>query len=518
MGDQKLSLLNAITEDINAGKTLDEVVATVYDRLREIVPYNRIGVALIHQPEDRVKLVALKSDGRISLPMGYAGKLSGSSLETILQTGQPRIINDLIAYVAQRPQSASTRLMIEEGMRSSLTLPLIVHGTPIGFMFFSSRDAGTYGEDHVSFLRLISGHIAIALEKSLLVKELRDKTDYLESILRNSADAIIVVDRSQKILTWNHGAEKIFGYTESDMIGRSLALFVPPELVGELDEIRHRVETFGYVYNFETVRLTKDGRRLNVTITSTVIRDEAGNPIGRSAILRDLTPLKKLQDELIRVQSLAAVGELAASVAHEIKNPLAGISGAVQILSKAFAADDSRRPIVNELLHQVRRLDNTVRDLLIFARPWNPQPRSLDLCTFVEGLLARTESPNVHIRRDMPARCMVQADPQLLEHVLVNIVQNAVDAMPAGGQLTVRVLQENGYAHIRIADTGVGISPQNREKLFKPFFSTKSKGTGLGLAISKKLVDAHHGTINVESVPGRGTEVQITLPRDLKVN
>jgi PAS domain S-box-containing protein len=516
----KLQLISAITQEINAGKTLEEILDIVYERLRDFVPYNRIGVCLISTSEDRVKLVALKSDGPASLPVGYVGKLGGSSLAEIIATGRTRILNDLVDYLRRKPESAGTKLMIEEGMRSSLTLPLIVRAKPVGLIFFSSRAPNTYRSEHEEFLRLISGHLAIALEKSLLLKELREKSDYLENILRNSADAIIVVDRGHIIRSWNHGAEKIFGFRESEMIGQHFSKFVPAELsqAGELDEIQRRVEIEGYIAGYETVRLTKDGRRLSVNLTTTAIRDEQGRIIGRSAILRDLTPLKRLQEEVVRTQSLAAVGELAASVAHEIKNPLAGISGAVQVLSRSFATEDSRRPIVHELLQQVKRLDDTVRDLLIFARPWKPQPRSFDLSHLLNGILDRSRAPgtNVRMNRDMPPSCMIQADPQLLEHVFVNVVQNAIEAMPSGGQLTVRVTDDPSSAQVRIADTGIGIAPHNREKLFRPFFSTKSKGTGLGLAITKKLVEAHHGSIDVESQPGRGTVVQITLPKDLE--
>jgi PAS domain S-box-containing protein len=511
-------LIGRIIQDINMGKTLEEVLDLVYDRLRDIVPYNRIGVALINTTEDKVKLVALKSDGPTQLPVGYTGRLHGSSLEPIAKTGQSRIINDLQVYLRNKPESASTRQMVEEGMRSSLTLPLIVKSKPVGLLFFSSRTADTYTPEHEEFLKMISGHLAITLEKSLLLKELREKSDYLENILRNSADAIIVADRANTIRSWNHGAEKIFGWSESEMVGCHFSKLIPPELrqAGELEDIQRRVETEGYIKNYETIRLTKDGRRLMVNLTSTAIRDESGRIAGRSAILRDVTELKRLQEELIQTQSLAVVGELAASVAHEIKNPLAGISSAVQVLSRSFATEDSRRPVVNELLHQVKRLDNTVRDLLIFARPWKPQARPFDLCAFLQGLLARSSPPaNVSIQSSL-SQCTVDGDPQLLEHVFTNIVQNAFEAMPGGGTLSVDIQEHNGDARVVFADTGIGIAPHNLEKLFRPFFSTKSKGTGLGLAITKKLVEAHHGSIAVESRSGHGTVVQVTLPRHLK--
>jgi PAS domain S-box-containing protein len=516
---EKLTIITAVTEEMNAGSTLDEILGVLYGRLQGIVPYERIGVALVEPSRDRVRLVSLKTEGVPHLNVGYTGKLSGSSLDSILKTGRPRIINDLQEYLRQKPESGSTRLMVNEGMRCSLTLPLVVKGRPVGVIFFSSRRPGQYREEHIEFLQLVSGHVAIAVEKSILVKDLREKGDYLENLLQNSADAIIVVDRDNIVRTWNRGAEKIFGYTQSDMVGRPVSTFVPPEAPpDELERIMHRVDTEGFLSGYETVRMTKDGRRLAVSLTTTAIRDESGRFAGRSAILRDLTPLKKLQEELVRNQSLAAVGELAASVAHEIKNPLAGMSGAAQILRRSFAEDDSRRKIADEILNQIRRLDNTVRDLLVFARPWKAQVRKVDLVPLLDGALRRLEAapPSVRVGREGPDRFEAMADPQLLDNVLLNVLQNALDSMPSGGRLDVRLREENSHGRLEISDTGVGIAEHHRDKLFKPFFSTKARGTGLGLAISRKLIEAQGGSIELESSPGLGTTVTIRLPRHLK--
>lgn len=519
---RQIALIAAITEEINAGKTLEEILDIVYAKLRNLIPYHRIGVALVNGRADVIKLVALKSDSKPLLGIGYSGKLKGSTLAPIFKTGQPRIINNLEDYLRKKPESASTRLIVQEGMRSSLTLPLVVRGNPVGVIFFSSRKADEYRDEHVSFLKLLSGHVAICVEKTHLLHELREKSDFLENVLSNSADAIVIVDSNGIIQSWNKGAEQIFGYSKSEAIGKDTSFFAPPELVatGEVEKFQQMVLTQGFVTGYETLAMTRDGRRITVSATSNVLKDSSGRVIGRCSILRDLTALKRLQEQLAEAQSLAAIGELAASVAHEIKNPLAGISGAVQILSRSFREDDTRRKVADDLLHQVKRLDNTVRDLLIFARPWKPQARSFNLCLFLDSVLSRTETieaaAGLRIVRDMPARCMLRADPQLLEHVLVNVVQNAVDAVGGKGSITVRVMEEDSVARIEIADTGVGIPPQHRNRLFKPFFSTKSKGTGLGLAISKKIVDMHRGTITVDSEPGKGTVVRIVLPRDFE--
>lgn len=513
-----LNLLNEITQSINRGTSLEEVFDLVYERLHEYVPYNRIAIALTDETKERLTITAVRSDGKMVLHRGYSGALAGSSLEPLIREGKTRRIDDLQEYLARKPSSESTRLIVKEGMRSSLTLPLLVGGDPIGVMFFSSREPAAYRPHHEEFLRSIVGHVAIAVERSRLMDTLREKSDYLENILQNSADAIVVVDAQNRIRTWNEGARRIFGYEASEVLGQDYVMFIPPEdrSKGEPTRIKDLVEREGYLRDYECVRLTRDGRRLTLSVTSTLLRDKTGRLLGRSSIVRDVTHLKKLHEELVRSQSLAAVGELAATVAHEIKNPLAGISGAIQVLGDAIPADDSRRPVVREILDQIRRLDNTVRDLLTFARPATPVRQEVDLAQSLSrawSLLAQEPAAaQVAWTLEAAEGAKVHADPQLLHQVWLNLFTNALDAMPRGGKLAARVT-EGSPLRIEVRDTGHGIPPENLDKIFKPFFSTKTRGTGLGLAITRKIVEAHGGGIRAESAPRRGTCMIVELPR-----
>jgi signal transduction histidine kinase len=210
------------------------------------------------------------------------------------------------------------------------------------------------------------------------------------------------------------------------------------------------------------------------------------------------------------------VGELAATVAHEIKNPLAGISGAIQVIADAIPATDPRREIVSEILAQVRRLDETVRDLLVFARPWTPEPQTTDLIELlgrVTRILKQQERMStIALHCETPPSLVLSADPRLLQEVFFNILQNAVDALPRGGEIRVDIQETPGMAVIRVRDTGCGISPDHIPRLFSPFFTTKTRGTGLGLAISKRMIEAHGGRVEIDSELGKGTEVKISLP------
>ncbi len=511
-------ILNEIVQDLNAGRGFQDILDSIYARMRGHLPCNRLAVSVYDPARDSLTIHACRSDGPILLHEGYSARLRGSSLEPLLRTGEPRIIPDLDAYVRAHPTSEATRLIVREGMLSSLSLPLIARGNPFGVLFISSRHRDAYTADHATFTRNVAGHISVALERSLLVEELRKSKEHLENILENSADAIVTVDQSDLIRSWNRGAERMFGWPATEIIGQPIEALIPEELrdAGELRRIRTEVEREGFLEGYETVRVSRDGRRLAMSITSTAIRDKSGKIVGRSAILRDMTKVKRLQTDLVRSQSLAAVGELAATVAHEIKNPLAGISGAIQVIADAIPSTDPRREIVSEILAQVQRLDETVRDLLVFARPWTPEPQTTDLVELlgrVTRILKQQERMStIALRCDTPASLMLSADPRLVQEVFFNILQNAVDAMPHGGEIRVDIKETPGMAVIRVRDTGSGIAPDHIPRLFSPFFTTKTRGTGLGLAISKRMIEAHGGRVEIDSELGKGTEVKISLP------
>ncbi len=513
-----LHFLAEITTQINLGNPLDQVFLLIYDRLREFVPYDRIAVALADERHERLQITAARSDGKMVLGRGYSGLIAGSSLESLLRDGTIRVINNLQEYLARKPLSESTRLIVKEGMRSSLTLPLLVSGRPVGVMFFSSRQENMYRPEHEEFLRSIVGQMAIIVERSRLQDVLRERTEYLENILQNTVDAIIVEDREGRIRTWNEGARRIYGWSAEEVVGRPLEVIVPPELQasGELTRFRARVENEGFVKDYETERVTRDGRRVTINSTVTLLRNRAGKIVGSSILQRDVTHMKRLQQELIRSQSLAAVGEMAATVAHEIKNPLAGISGAIQVLGDAMPAEDVRRPVVKEILEQIHRLDRTVRDLLTYSRPATPERLELELAESVGrawSLLApQPAAAGIRYSLEGGEGVRVHADPQLLHQVWVNLFQNAIEAMAGGGELRVFI---TGAAPVlvEIRDSGTGVDQVHAERLFRPFFSTKTRGTGLGLAISKKIIDAHLGRIWCEGRPGKGSSFFVEMPR-----
>ena len=225
-----------------------------------------------------------------------------------------------------------------------------------------------------------------------------------------------------------------------------------------------------------------------------------------------------------KVEKMATIGELSSAIAHEIKNPLAGISGAIQVLLEGFPRGDKRREIVDEVLSEINRLDKTVRNLMAFARPPAPSLILIPVSAIIERTVelvagqAKNQQIDVNILSDDDLAdddlAAVRADPDQLQQVVLNIIVNALHAMPQGGALaiTTRKIMAGEMVEMAISDNGSGIAEDDLEKIFEPFFTTKTSGTGLGLAICRNIVESHHGTVDVESSLGKGTTFRIRLP------
>ncbi len=221
----------------------------------------------------------------------------------------------------------------------------------------------------------------------------------------------------------------------------------------------------------------------------------------------------------LHTEHLAEIGRLATTLAHEIKNPLAGISGAIQIIGDSLSAKHPHRPIIGEIIGQIRRLDATVRDLLQYSKPSPTRAQSFRIGETVERVLSVLGSEpalrKVPLHADVPATLpRVLADEDQIEQMLMNLVLNAADACTDGGEISIRCHANGQRVHLSIEDTGHGMTPEVAASAFDPFFTTKAKGTGLGLSICRRIVDAHHGTIALSSRVGQGTIVQVCLPAD----
>jgi PAS domain S-box-containing protein len=348
----------------------------------------------------------------------------------------------------------------------------------------------------------------------------------LESIINDSADVIFSLDADKHFRTWNHAAERIFGWSAAEIIGKHLSLIVPAELLkaGELPRIDHELETAGH-HHWETVRVAKDGRRIPVEVTVSALGDQQGTIIGRSVILRDISERKRLEESKLQAERLAVIGAMSAKLAHEIRNPLNSITlnidlaaDEIDALAKNQGADATEaRALLRSIGSEVRRIQRVTEDYLQFARMPKPHRDWVEVndvlaqgLSFMQSLFTAT---GVTIRteytRGLP---LIHADEEQLWQAILNIIRNALEAMPGGGTLSLRTACEGDEVLIRIADTGKGMTAEEHAQIFKPFFSTKTGGTGLGLPLTQQIITEHGGRVDCESVARQGTTFTLRLP------
>ncbi|MEO7272938.1 MAG: PAS domain S-box protein [Vicinamibacterales bacterium] len=465
----------------------------------------------------------------------------------------------------------------------------------------------------------------------------------LAAIVESSDDAIIGKDLRGIILTWNQGAERLYGYTADEVRGRSVALLIPDHLADELPDILRRVSAGDRVESHETVRRTKDGRLLEVAVTVSPIADASGRVVGAATIARDITARKagdralraselrwrsivesavdgivvidqqghieafnpaaerlfgfteaevlgqnitiimpepdrsdhdgylerhqrtgvaniigrgrevmgrrrdgsvfrlhlsvgemadgeqrrytgilhdltarlRMEDQLLAQAALAGLGEMAAVIAHEVRNPIAGIRGAIQVIGGRLPPDSRDAAVTKEIVARLDGLNDLVNDLLQFARPTTPRPEPVDLAALVRktATLAAADPAIAGVTIEVRGEAVpVMADRSLVEIVFFNLLLNGAQAMHGQGVLNVVVEALDATCTVTFEDRGPGIPADLREKVFTPFFTTKSAGSGLGLPTARRLVEAHGGTIDLACPPAGGTVVTVRFP------
>jgi len=369
--------------------------------------------------------------------------------------------------------------------------------------------------------RAIEGH-GLMVEKVRLQRELIEAKNFLESIVEKAGDAISVVDLEGKVLYWNEGAEKIYGYQKSEVQGKKLSAILSPRDEKEkakeeklMERVMERIKKGEAIPNLEVKRQTKDGKEIITSMTLSPLRDAEGKITGVSRICKDITSLKKAEERLTLAERLSSLGELSAGVAHELRNPLAGIKINTQILSRKKDFPEMERKLLNSTQEGIEKIQKIVDDMLHFAKPKPSHFKEEEINEVVEKSLAilQTKLKKGNISsffergQDLPK---VRIDIHQIQQVIINLILNSIQAMEKGGTLTIRTFSENGgKVGIVVKDTGVGIPRSHLKKIFDPFFTTKSEGTGLGLSITLKILENHGATIDVASEEGKGSTFTI---------
>jgi PAS domain S-box-containing protein len=448
-------------------------------------------------------------------------------------------LHTVAAYVMERdrPLISLHEESLPEEIRSGLpgggsgwaaALPMSFKENPIGALILgNAAEATGLSPDDYELALVLSNQVAGAICNAELfsqlettITELSALKQYNESILRNMSNGLITVDAGGNVVSCNRAGETLLGYPLQQ--GDSLTPQAAPPALHDLAAIlKETWETQTPISHRELSFPLQNGSSMPLKVSTSLLLDEAGRPNGVISILEDLSELRALEEERRQQDRLAMLGQMAAQVAHEIRNPLVTIGLGIQYLERGLEPDSPRRQAVQRITRQLERLEQTVTEFLSFSKPPSLRIERRSLAEVIDGAVelfsAHLQERQITLSKEYdPSLPPIPIDSEYIERVIANLVMNAMEATPQGGRITIgaRLKEESArpMAELSVADTGIGIPPENMDKIFEPFFSTHSKGIGLGLPIAKRIIEEHKGTIAAASSPGQGATFTILLP------
>lgn len=410
-------------------------------------------------------------------------------------------------------------------------VPCIVRGRMVAVIGLGrSTDGALLSSEDVEILRTVSGYVAVAIENSLLYQEQQERAaelellkEFNESIVESINVGLLAVDLDGRVTRCNSALEKILGVRRSDAIGKRVEELFSEDFTETLSQVlgtsRWKLTELRHIYKLHTA--TQAGRPLVLNIALAPLQADSQGRTGALVVLEDVTSRMRLEEQLQQREKLSSIGLLAAGVAHEVNTPLTGVSSYTQMLMGMFPETDPKYALLQKVRRQADRASDIVNNLLNFSRTGGATEfTELSVNQVMDDTLQLLEPQLRHSEIEI-ARAY---DPNLpkaygnavkLQQIFTNLILNARDAIPAGGRITLFTAStDDDTIVIEIADTGMGIAPENVAKIYDPFYTTKGvgRGTGLGLAVSYGIVQEHSGHIAVESTPGKGTTFRITLP------
>ncbi|MDN7226138.1 ATP-binding protein [Planococcus sp. N064] len=350
-----------------------------------------------------------------------------------------------------------------------------------------------------------------SMEKALISKE-----GYLQLFFETAKDAFAVFDVDNKIIAINPAFEELYGWTLEECIGQSISL-VPPEKSEEAAVRTLQVQKGESFSLLETVDAKKDGSRFHAQITLSPITDEAGNVVATSIISRDISYQKEAERLIVQAEKMKLAGEIAAGVAHEVRNPMTVISGFVQMMHNDL--DYPYKDYTKLIQSELERINLIISEFLVLAKPQASEAKRISLRQTLEDIFVLF-GPELNrqgiqfIKHWEKDDFDVRAEDHQLKQVLINLIKNSIDAIERQGEITLHIENfDDGFVSLRIRDNGVGIPEEVMARIFEPFYTTKATGTGLGLIISQKIIREHGGSLEIDSQEGNGTTATILLPK-----
>ena len=524
---RELAALLAISQTATQSLETEKILSDTLDKSLEILDFD-------------VGYIRTLDAGKKNLIVRVARGLSSPEfLSTSFPMDSPDPIVGKIVFKTQKPYIGTdirkdpmfqARTMEKEGVISLAMVPIVSKQRAMGFIAVGSKKLHKFTKREVRLLVAFSSQLGSALENAQLYDEVNKEKAYIENLVDNAGDAIISTDVEDRILTWNHGAEVIFGYSKEETVGQSLTILLPSHRAGELEEIRDKVRITGVIRNLEVRRIRKDGIIIEASLAVSPIRDKDDNVIGFLHLARDVTEKKRYEQRLKELDKMKSA--FVSNVSHELRTPLTAIKASADNMLDRLIGDLNAKQVgyLTRIKSNSDRLARLINDLLdlstIEAGKIDLRPANIPLVTLVkeaaESLrpVAAEKLINLTVMSADPG-VIAWADRDKVIQVLMNLIGNALKFTPTRGEVTVAVAKNSAaWMQISVTDTGPGIPAEEVNKVFGRFYqigqagTQKTQGTGLGLAISKALVEMHGGKIWVESEAGKGSTFSFTLPAE----
>ncbi len=522
--EQEKDIVNNINKILASKLDIREVFKSLTAELNQVIDFDRMSVTLLDDKREEFLIFAVSKDYDSSgLEEGMHYSKYGTLAGKVVDNGEVYMVND-----TSRGAFSTDPILYKEGIKSRMAFPLIYKGETIGSVNFGSRKVNNFSENQLfDFVSKIAPQLAIAIDNTRLFDKIKDSEEKYRNLVEDIEDVIFRMDKTGRYLFLNNALQKVTGYFPQEF-------YEIPSIATEMihkDDVRLGKETMQKILDDE-LKVSKDleyriycknGKELWLSQNTYPIKNKNGSILGVEGIIRDITDRKKIEDQIRRSERLASIGELAASIAHEIRNPLGAISNSVCMLKRDLALDGDDQKLFEMVVEETDRLNSIITNFLTFAHPAEYHFVRSDILAIIDEtllLLQRDERFNEKIKiikvyeNNVPK---IYLDQNWIRKVFWNLLVNSIDAMPRGGKIHIHVrrpnVPNNEEIEIVVADTGKGIPPEIMKKIFEPFFTTKkTKGTGLGLSIVHRIVDNHGGVIDVKSERNKGTSFTIRLP------
>jgi two-component system NtrC family sensor kinase len=507
----QLRLLNDVGRKMASSLDPEKILPILVKAVRRDFNYHHVMV-LLREGEDDVVLNAQVGDSGFLFPEDYRQKLGEGIIGTVAQTGKTILCND----VSQDPRYFRAL----EATRSELAVPIILGRQVLGVINVESHERNAFDPIDQDILETLSRQLAGVIQNARIYQDCKRTKDFLQKLIESSVDAITTADNLGNLRFWSKGAEEIFGYRADEVLGKSATQFYARGRE-EARRFMWQLLKKGRLRNVEFEYLGKNGSKIYGSLSASLLRDEHGAITGSLGIIRDITELKVLSQQLLESERFATIGKLSTQVAHEIMNPLSSIKMNIRILAKreGLSANDQRRLAIANF--EIDHLEKILQDIFDYSKAFRLNLSKENLHDVIEKSLMmiqdHLDEKRIIVQKRLGAKLeSISIDLVRMMQVFTNLFLNASEAMAEGGKLKIATAEtkigNTRHLEITVSDNGPGIAAIHRAAIFDPFYTTKSGGTGLGLAIVKKIIELHHGQIEVSSKVDQYTSFKIMLP------